>query len=184
MTGEFGRMQRWLLAAWAIPFLGLFVFVFIVPERKLEPNAILRRELRVFSNTKFYRKLEKPAEFGLEKLASVVNYLLLASAGVLAFMTKSFAEIRAARLQSTTVPSFGQAGRGQLLLFLHAGIACFFSLTSGVTAYLSMVDIAVVPTFALTGHLSECILGQISGLLFGVLLLLVAIGDQIRRLLP
>jgi hypothetical protein len=184
MTGAFGRMQRWLLAAWVVPFLAFVVLVFIVPEPKLEPGATKRTELRVYSKTTFYRELEKPAEFGLEKLASVVNYLLLASAGVLAFMIKGLTEFRAARVQGDAIPAVGRPRRGQLLLFLHAGIACFFSLTCGVTAYLSLVDIGVVQTFALTGHLSECVVGQIIGLLFAILLLLVAMANEIRTLLP
>ena len=82
MARQFGRRQRWLLAAWVAPFLGFFVFVFIVPEPRLEPEAKQRKEVRVYSNPKYYRQLEKPAEFGLEKLASAVNYLLLATAGL------------------------------------------------------------------------------------------------------
>jgi hypothetical protein len=154
MAGQFGRCQRWLLAAWVVPFIGFFVFAFIVPERKLEAQAKERKELRVYSNPEYYRKLEKPAEFGLEKLASVVNYLLLATAAILGFMTKALMDFRSERAKGDARPT-GQLRRVHYLLFLHAAIACLFSLSWGVLAYLTLPDISVLERFPVTGVLSR-----------------------------
>jgi hypothetical protein len=184
MAGEFGRVQRWLLIAWGVPFLGFLLYVFVLPTPPLEECAKLRKELRVYSNTGFYRTLDKPVDFGLEKLTSVVNYLLLASTAVLGFLTKALTEFRAEQAKPEGVPESMRPGRPQLLLYLHAGIACFFSLTWGVLAYLTLPNITVVETFAITGFLSRCVIGQIVGLLFAVLLVLVALGGVVRRLLP
>jgi hypothetical protein len=184
MAGQFGRVERWLLAAWGVPFLGFFVFVFIVPTPRLKDGAKPRDELRVYSNTGYYRTLAKPVDFGLEKLTSVVNYLLLVSAAVLGFLTKALTEFRAERIKPEPIPDAVRPGRLQLLLYLHAGIACFFSLTWGVLAYLTLPDLTVVETFAITGFMSRCVIGQIAGLLFAALLVLVALGGVVRRLLP
>jgi hypothetical protein len=184
MAGQFGRVQRWLLAAWGVPFLCFFVYVFIVPAPRLQEGAKPREALRVYSNTGYYRALDKPVDFGLEKLTSVVNYLLLASAAVLGFLTKALTEFRSELAKPEAVPEGVRPGRPQLLLYLHAGIACFFSLTWGVLAYLTLPDITAVETFAVTGFLSRCVTGQIAGLLFAALLVLVALGGVVRRLLP
>jgi hypothetical protein len=163
--------------------LSSFLYVFVLPEPKLKRTATQRDALRVYSNTNFFRKLDKPAEFGLEKLASIVNYLLLASAAILGFMTKSLMELRAERAKSE--PSYGgQLRRFHYLLFLHAGVACFFSLAWGVLAYLSLPDIAVVEQLAITGVLSRCVQAQIAGLLLAVIFLLLALGGVVRDLLP
>jgi hypothetical protein len=209
MPGRLSRKEGWLLAAWAVPFLG-FVVVLCYLGPQLKDDAKPRENLKVYSNTKYYRELDrsKAAEFGLEKIFSLVNYLLLATAAVLAFLTKSLMEFRAERVKASTAapvvsPPRGQLllflhtgvvalapyhssgpPRGQLLLFLHAGIACFFSLTCGMLAFLTMPDVAVRATFAVTGQLSWCVVCQIGGLLFSALLLLVALGGMVRGLLP
>jgi hypothetical protein len=182
MAGHLGLRQRLLLIAWLLPFIVFFKVAFWDPVPPLSPKAVKRIALKVYSNPQYYRELEKPADFGLEQLAAVVNYLLLATAAILAFLTKSLIDSQAEPSKSET--SRAKFTRTELLLFLHAGIACFFSLFCGVCAYLTLPDISVVETFAVTGFLSRCVEFQIAGLLLAVLLLLVAFGGVVRNQLP
>lgn len=183
MSGRFGALQRWLLIAWLIPFVG-YPLGCVVPARvKLSSSAQKREPLKVYSNQDYFRYLEKAPEFGLEKVSAAINYLLLVTGGVLAFIIKTLMEYRSNRAKAGAAKS-GRLRRAQLLLFLHAGVSCFFSLTFGVAAYLSLPDIAFVESYDVTGELGRFVLAQIFGLLFAVLLLLVALGWMIRDLLP
>jgi hypothetical protein len=178
MAGEFGRPQTILFALWVLVFVGIPVIVFQIPEAQLSDVATARGELRVYSNSEVYRELKDSATFGLQQLASVVNYLLLAAAGLLAFSSKTLTDLRSE--EKVHVPPT----RRQLLLLLHSGIACFFSLWMGGLGYLSLPDIAVTRELNVSGHLSRLVIGQIAGLLFGAALLLLAFAVTVKELLP
>jgi hypothetical protein len=129
--GRYSSGEICVLLLWVIPLLLMIYLAFIRPEPKLSGTATERTALRVYSNTNYFRLLANPAEFGLEKLADVVNYLLLLAAAVLAFTTKSVQDHRIAVAKGEMKTNGLVPTRFEFLLYLHVGISCFFRWRAG-----------------------------------------------------
>jgi hypothetical protein len=197
MPGTFSTGQKILLGAWGVAFVLLFTLLGCTdghPPRTFDQTKQLK-DLKLYARpdgTYAEEPRQKAIDFSLDRIAAVVNYLLLAAAGVLAFAVKTVVELRAERVKNSTEAKDGAAKsppilpprRAQLLLFLHAGFACFFSLVCGVLAYMYLGELATSESFNLGGHLSVCMAFQALALLGALLLLLTALFGFVRDLLP
>ncbi len=192
MPQRFGECQHCLFFLWGAVFLACIVALVVFREPAPEQNPdlknvrVARGPLKVFRGTgKYYAELnrEKAIEFGLEKLYSTVNYLLLAAAAVLGFCVKAVMDASAAARSAGAPPAPPQS-RLRLLSILHAGFASGFSIFFGVFAYFYLAEISVTEEFCLTGAVNVCFLSQIGGLVVSAGAILVALTSVVRDLLP
>jgi hypothetical protein len=188
----FCKLQITLFVGWILALAVFILALALFPTPKPDTDANLTREkrgpLKVFTGKGiYYSELsrEKAVEFGLEKLYSVVNYFLLATAALLAFIVKSVMDIWTNLVKNPTANG-GAAQPGisaQLLLFLHSGIASVLALCCGAMAYLYLPGISNAKEFCLTAEISICLLAQMFMLLFSIVLLTVALANVVRDLI-
>ena len=189
---ELGVVQWFCLTLW---FVVLVAFVVLLSREgivgSLSKDALPLGELKVYCNSGWYATWtrEKAVEFSIEKLANVVNYLLLATAAVLAFAVKAIMEERSQVLKRAAASASGAGtsmkpmGRLELLLFLHGGIGCFMSLICGIAAYLYLPSLATDATFSIYNELQICVASQITLLLVALSLVLIGLGRIVRDML-
>ena len=183
MSVQFTASQKFWLFFWVVPSL-VFIILAQLSHVSLLGAATPLPALQVYSNAENYRVFEKATEFSLEKIYSVVNYMLLAAAGVLVFVSKTLIELRTERARLDSKSHALRPTAIQLTLTLHVAIACVFSIVWGVIACLSLPDIAFVASFDVSGSLGTYVVGQAAGLVAAAVLLLVALGGVVRDLLP
>ena len=96
MPGRFGLTQNLLLALWFLVFVAFFAILVGYEPEPLDSGAKSWDSVKVYGGTKHFLKLDasKAAEFGMEKCASLINYLLLATSAILAFIVKSVMDLR------------------------------------------------------------------------------------------
>jgi hypothetical protein len=182
-------LQLALCGLWLLGFVGFVVVLAIYPKKSLDDSPSKLGPLAVYQKSGSYAEVDrqKAVEFSLDKVASVVNYLLLAAAGVLAFSVKFVTDQRAELAKAAAAQSAGAAARPsrvQLMLFLHGGIACFFSLVCGVAAYLYLPGVATAESFSIYNEVGICVMFQLLSLLGSLFLLLLGLADVLCDLMP
>jgi hypothetical protein len=195
---KMGKLHWILVGVWLIVFISFWALLFGLSKKPLDKSAKKLDPLRVYSEPDSYAEVDrqKAAEFSLEKVASVVNYLLLATAAVLGFTAKAIMDLGSELAKSAATGGAGQVPpprpppaiplrRGRLLLsLLHAGIVCFLSLMCGLAAYLYLPSVGTYEAFSIGNELRTCVLSQIVLLFVALLFLLIALWAMVRDLLP
>jgi hypothetical protein len=191
VPGKLGWLQGCFLGIWAILPILFIVWLAATHKSPLDSNAKKLGPLKIYIRATEYAEVDRAeaVKFSLDKEVTVVNYLLLVTAAVLAFVVKSILDIRTELSKTvsatTSTPLLSLIPkRWQLLLFMHGGIACFISIFCGVAAYLYFPAIATYESFSVGNEIGICMKMQLLFLLIGILLLIGALIGFIRNLLP
>jgi hypothetical protein len=193
MLAKMGILQGILLLGWMIVGISFVVLLGKTSKKPLDDSANKLDPLKVYGSERdSYAEVnrEKATEFSLEKVASVVNYLLLAAAAVLSFTVKSIVDLRSELAKSAATggvapaPPAARPSRTQLLCLLHGGIGCFLSLVCGVAAYLFLPSVGTYKDFSIYNEVQICVLFQIVLLIAALGCLLIALVCVVLDLLP
>ncbi|HKQ51760.1 MAG TPA: hypothetical protein VJT74_05280 [Pyrinomonadaceae bacterium] len=173
-AGRFKRLIVW--SAWLIWILVFAFFlstvVFSSVDHTLRADEKKAEKLRVYN---FQRDRyaewdrDEAIHFGFEQLASSINYLFVAAAAIIGFISKIIIEPLVSEKGRSQLPPFAMA------LLRHTAWGCFLSIFYGFFAYLYFNRIPDSTDFSIYEEISRTQLCQLVSFIVAAFLLLLAV---------
>jgi hypothetical protein len=167
---------RWsAFSIWLLVIALFLCWMGFIPDRNDQTTGLLE-DLKVFNQTRTRYaewKRDEAVEFGLNQVATTINYLFIAAAAILTFVGKTV---------------FEPSGNGKhprplrpsvLLLLKHSAIGCILSLCFGFFARLYFNNISDMVSFSIYDECGVASLFQIISFCVGSMFLGLAISKMV-----
>lgn len=160
-------------SVWILFFIAFILTVVLSPAKHpRKPDETKADDLRVynFNRTNYASWDRKEAvKFGFEQLASSINYLFVAAAAIIAFISKMVIEPIVGEKPRTPLP------RDVLMLLRHCALGCVFSIFYGFFGYLYLNKLPDTADFSIYEEIGLAQLFQLASFFVAVMLLLFAV---------
>lgn len=172
--GHFALVAVWgARITWVVVFIAFIIVVVASPGTPpAKPNETEVKDIKIYNQdrTRYATWERKEAiRFGFEQLASSINYLFVAAAAIIAFISKIVIEPIVGHKPA------GPLSRDVLLLLRHAAFGSVLSLFYGFFGYLYFNKLPDTLDFSIYQEIGLAQLFQLFSFFSAVLLLLLAV---------